>query len=295
LLLLPFHAERRIGQHVVESDLPPAAVALEAILGECVAEDDVVGVLTLDEHVGLADGPCLVVPVLAEKVRAGLGIEIADVLLGNRKHAAGAACRVVDGFDNVAAGEVLLRGEEQVDHELDHFARCEVFSGLFIGLLGADSDEFLEDVAHLAVVHALRGEIDLGESLDHLVDESLLRHLCDLLVEGEPLHDGADIRREGVDVAIEVGRELVGIVEQLCQVELGQIVERAADDLLELVADDVLGLALDCAKLLQNLRLRRSQQAVEPPEYGQRQDHLPVLVPFVRAAKQIADVPDEVG
>ena len=67
LLLLPLHAEGRIGEHVVERPFLAVGVAVEAVLGEGVAEDDVVGVLALDEHVGPADGPGLVVPVLAEE------------------------------------------------------------------------------------------------------------------------------------------------------------------------------------------------------------------------------------
>ena len=199
---------------------------------------DVVGVLALDEHVGLADGPGFVVPVLAEELRLGLGVQVADVFLGHREHAAGAAGRVVDGLDHMAAAQVLLRREQQVDHQLDHLARGEVLPGLLVRLLRADPDEFLEDVAHLDVVHAVGREIDRGERLDDLVEQVLLGHPRDLLVEGEPLHDGADVGREAVDVAVEVGRELVGVVEQLRQVELRQVVERPPGDLLQQAADD---------------------------------------------------------
>jgi hypothetical protein len=217
LLLLPLHAEGRVGQHVVEGALA-LGVAVEAVPGEGVAEDDVVGVLALDQHVSLADGPGLVVPVLAEQVGIGVGVEVADVTLGHREHAAGAAGRVVDGLDHVAAAQVLLRGEQQVDHQLDDLAGREVLPGLFVRLLRADPDEFLEDIPHLDVAHAVRGQVDRGELLDDLVEEVLLRHARDLLIEREPLHDLADIAREAVDVGVEVGRELVGVVEQPGQV-----------------------------------------------------------------------------
>jgi hypothetical protein len=81
LLLLPFHAEGWISQHVVEGAPFPPGLAVEAVLREGVAEDDVVGVFALDEHVGLADRPGLVVPVLAEEMRIGVGVEVADVAL----------------------------------------------------------------------------------------------------------------------------------------------------------------------------------------------------------------------
>ena len=212
LLLLPLHAEGRVGEHVVEGPLLAVGVAVEAVLGEGVAEDDVVGVLALDQHVGLADRPGFVVPVLAVEMRVGVGVELADVLLGDGQHAAGAAGRVIDRLHDVAVGEVFFRREQQVDHQLDHLTRREVVPGLLVRLLSADPDQLLEDVAHLHVVHAIRGEVDGGERLDDLVEQVLLGHARDLRVEGEPLHDLADVGREAVDVAVEVGRELVRVV-----------------------------------------------------------------------------------
>ena len=214
LLLLPLHAEGRVGEHVIEGPFLAVGGAVKAVLGEGVAEDDVIGVLALDEHVGLADGPGFVVPVLAEELRLGVGVEVADVLLGHGQHAAGAAGGVIDGFDDVAAGEVFLRREEEIDHELDHLARGEVFPGLLVGLFRADPDEFLEDVAHLDVVHARGREVDGGERLDDEVEQVFLGHPGDLRAEIEPLHDGADVGREAVDVAVEIGRELVGVIQQ---------------------------------------------------------------------------------
>ena len=121
---------------------------------------------------------------------------------------------IVDGLDDVAAAQVLLRREQQVDHQLDHLARREVLPGLLVRLLRADPDQLLEDVAHLDVVHALGREVDGGERLDDLVEQVLFGHARDLLVEREPLHDVADVLREAVDVAVEIRRELVGVVEQ---------------------------------------------------------------------------------
>jgi hypothetical protein len=76
--------------------------AVEAVLGEGVAQHDVVGVLALDEHVRFADRPGLVVPVLAEQVRIRVGVEVSDVALRDREHAARTAGRIVDGLDDVA-------------------------------------------------------------------------------------------------------------------------------------------------------------------------------------------------
>ena len=121
-------------------------------------QHDVVGVLALDEHVGLADGPGFVVPVLAEELGLGVRVEVADVSFRDGQHAARAAGRIIDRLDDMAAGEVFLRRQQQIDHELDHLARSEVLPGLLVRLFCADPDEFLEDVAHLDVVHVAAGE-----------------------------------------------------------------------------------------------------------------------------------------
>jgi hypothetical protein len=210
LLLLPLHAEGRIGEHIVESPFLPVAGPVEAVLGEGVAQDDGVCILAFDEHVGLADGPGFVVPVLTEELGLGVAVEVADVFFRDGQHAARAAGGIVDGFDDVAAGEVFLRREEEIDHELYDLAGGEMLPGLLVRLLCADANEFLEDIAHLDVVHALGREVHRGELLDHEVEQVFLSHLRDLRIEAEPLHDGADVGREAVDVGADIGGDLAG-------------------------------------------------------------------------------------
>jgi len=134
LLLLPLHAEWRIGQHVIKCPFFAVRVAVEPVLGKGVGNHDVVRILTLDEHVGFAYGPGLVVPVLAEELGMGLAVELPDISFGHGKHAAGAAGRIVDGFHHMTAGQILFRGQEQVDHQFDHLPGGEMLPGLLVGL-----------------------------------------------------------------------------------------------------------------------------------------------------------------
>jgi len=120
-----------------------------------------------------------------------------------------AAGRVVDGLDDVALAQVLLGRQQQVHHQLDHLARREMLAGLFVRLFRTDPDELLEDVAHLDVVDATRRQIDRGELLDDFVQQVLLGHARDLLIEGQALHDFANVLREAVDVGVEVRCKLV--------------------------------------------------------------------------------------
>ena len=71
-----------------------------AVVGEGVAEHDVVDVLPFDEHVRLADGIALVVQLLPEHREAGLRVQAGEMLLRNRQHSSCARRRVVDGADH---------------------------------------------------------------------------------------------------------------------------------------------------------------------------------------------------
>jgi hypothetical protein len=108
-LLLPLHSERRVGEHVVESHLLPIGVSVEAVLGESVVAADVIRVPALDEHVRLADGPRLVVPILAEEQGLGVLVQLANVGFRDRKHSSRTARRIVDGLHNVTPAQVFFR------------------------------------------------------------------------------------------------------------------------------------------------------------------------------------------
>jgi hypothetical protein len=106
-----------------------------------------------------------------------------------------------------------------------------VLASLLVRLLGADPDELFEDIAHLGVVDAVGGEINVGKSFDDFIEQILFRHPGDLLIESKPLHDLADILGKGVDVAVQVRRELIRIIEQLRHIQLRQIVKGTARNL----------------------------------------------------------------
>ncbi len=61
------------------------------------------------------------------------------------------------------------------------------------------------------------------------------------------------------------------------------------------MADDRFWLGLDQGMLLQHGWLGLGENAIEAAEHGERQDDASVFVPFVRAAEQIADAPNEIG
>ncbi len=73
----PLYAERGIGQHIIE------LVVLEMVIGKAVAEGDMLDGLSLDHHIGPADGVGLGVIVLAEYLQQGVGVQFPKILLGH--------------------------------------------------------------------------------------------------------------------------------------------------------------------------------------------------------------------
>ena len=200
LLLFPLHAEWRIGQHIIKSGFGKTVIFKGAV------GFDVIRIFTFDEHVRTADGISFVVPVLPEEMRLGITIEVADVLLCHRKHASRAAGRVVNRLDHMALAQVSFRRKQQIDHQFNYFARCEVLSGLLIGLFSSDPDNLFEHITHLHVVNLLRRQVDIigCKFLDDIEEQVLLIHPVDLDAKVKLLEYLPHIGRKCVDVAVQV-------------------------------------------------------------------------------------------
>jgi len=125
-----------------------------------------------------------------------------QVLAGDAQHAARSSRGVVNGAHDAGLAEnVVVLDEDEVDHQPDHLARGEVFTGGLVRDFRELADQFLEHEAHLVVVHRLGVQVDLAELLGHLVEQPALVQAIDLGVEVEALEQVAHLRRESLDVA----------------------------------------------------------------------------------------------
>ena len=68
-------------------------------------------------------------------------------------------------------------------------------------------------------------EVEAGEALGDLVEQLGFTQPLDLHVETEALEDIAHHGREGGDVGLHVRADMVGVAEQLRQIERGGVVE----------------------------------------------------------------------
>ena len=144
---LPALAVGRVGEHEVELAGREGVVSERGVLR---ASDDVVGrlALALQQQVGRADGVGLGVDLLAEQVRgdvlAALGRKLAQRLLGDGEHPAGAAGAVIEQVG--ARLELVGDGEEdERRHQPHSVARRPVLARLLVVLLVEAADQLLED------------------------------------------------------------------------------------------------------------------------------------------------------
>ncbi|MNY04324.1 hypothetical protein D3C86_1369970 [compost metagenome] len=200
LYLFPLHAKRRIREHVVE-----LAVAM-AIVRQRVTGDDIFDRLALDEHVRLADSVGLVVELLAIHGEPRLGIVLQQIFSSHREHAASASRRVVNRADHSLTGTeyVVILDEQQVHHQADDFAWCEMFPRCLIRNFGEFSDELFEHQAHVGVVHRLRVQVDIRELFGDEVKQIRLRETLNLGVKVESLENVPRCWGEGLHVSVEV-------------------------------------------------------------------------------------------
>ena len=166
---------------------------------------------------------------------AALGRKLAQRLLSDGEHAAGAAGAVVEQVG--ARLELVGDGEEdELRHQPHGVARRPVLARLLVVLLVEAPDQFLEDRAHPVVVEAgmsdgavgvldrggAQVDVGRGELLDQRAEGVGLREPGNLVAELEVLEDVLHVRGEAVEVGLEVRLELLsaGSGPQVAQGEL---------------------------------------------------------------------------
>ena len=150
------------------------------------------------------------------------------------------------------------------------------------------------------VVEPLGTEVDVRrqELLDQRAEGVSLGEARNLVAELEVVEDVLHVRREAVQIRLEVGLELLlaGAGLEVAQRELGRVVERLSGRLPKgLILVGNLG-RVERLLHLEHSLFGRLEDGVEPAQNGHRQDDVPILSTNVQVSKDIVgDAPDEVG
>ena len=219
LLPLPVHAEGGIGEEVVEG------LALEPVLGQAVAEADVVSasvvVDLLHQHVGGRGGEGAVVVVLPVDVEPCRIVVVSQVVLRFGQHAARSAGGVEELAHGSGCGEQLVvLNEEDAHHQPDDLSRREVVARGLVRQFVEAADEIFEEESHLLVREPVGVQVHVAELRDDEVQDIALLHLLDLGLELEELEDVAHVGRKALDIADEVRGNVVRISLELVEIEV---------------------------------------------------------------------------
>lgn len=207
---------------------------------------------------------------------------------------------------------VLDRVERQVRHELDDIARCPVLTGLLIVLLVESTNEFLEDCSHSVIVESRQlddfllcilvdrvgTEVDVrgGELVDDRPEDVCVHHCPDLVAELELVEDLLDVRRESVEIRLEVGLQCL-LLPTAGEV-LQQKRRRVAECLSRCVAEGG-PLVVDLRSIqlflhFQHGRFCLLEHHVEATDDCHRKDDVTIFSSYINIPKAIvSDSPDE--
>ena len=259
-----------------------------------VALRDGSGIASLDQDVGLAHGVGGLVQFLAVHAHIGRGIVFVHPVFEHGKRAARAAAGVAAGDDASRGAQVLFRlGGDQVHSQLQAVARAEVLTSGLVGHFGELAQQLFVDIAHFGIGHHLGPQVHLAEFLHDQKQQVLVVQLAHNGAELEVLEDIQGVRRELAPVIVQVGCDMVGIVQQLFHVEQGKVVKSQPAGVGE-----ELFLQRGSGELLMRLQHRLlggSQHAVHAPQHREGQDDIAVFVLLVVAAQQFCNGPDHSG
>lgn len=231
---------------------------------------------------------------LAQQVHLRGRVQGGDLVVRHGEHAAGAGRGVVHLADQAGDGEVRVVREQQGDHQVDDLARGEVLTRRLVGGLRELADQLLEDVAHLVVADGVRVQVGLGEVLQDLQQEIVVREVHDGVLEPVLLEDLPHVRGERVHVVPEVLLQVVRIALHGLEVVLRAVEE--AVGVARAVAEHGNGRLhphVHGANGLQHRLLGGGQHRIQAEEDRERQDHIAVLVLLVGAAEDVRRTPDE--
>ena len=169
-----------------------------------------------------------------------------------------------------------------------------MLAGGLIRKFGELADQLLENQPHLDVVDLAGVHVDAREPLRDQIEQLVLVKPLDRPAELEVLKDGTHIRREALDVAVEVGADIVLVAHELAHVERRDVVEVETGLALDEGLEGDLGRLLG-GELLEGGLFGWGEHAVQAAQDREREDHATVLALLEVTPQEVGDGPDQGG
>ena len=250
---------------------------------------DILRILPLDHHLGQADGIGLRVDLLTKQAHIGRGVVTLYEIIAGGEHTT-RATRLIQYGDDLSVIENIITAfcQQDIDHQLDNISAGVVVASFRI--FRKSADQIFKYVTHFHVVNGVRIEIQLRERLYYREQSVVLVHLVDLLVKVQAADDVLNIGREALDVCLKVGRQVVGVVDQLCKIKFTGIVELETGQTVHRFRRIVWVGFIH----FYNLCFGGCQGTLKAADDDHRDDDILVLVALICTTKFICNRPDEV-
>ena len=159
---------------------------------------------------------------------------------------------------------------------------------------------FAENIIHNRFLTGLGAQVDgrVEQLLDERAERISLGEARNLVPELEVVEDDLHVRREAVEIRLEIGAQLLlaRTGAKVAQGELRDVVEGVPRGLPErrVLLDDAL--LVEVGLQVEHCLLVRLQNRVQPPQDHHGENDIPILAADIEIAKNIVgDSPDEVG
>jgi hypothetical protein len=152
-----------------------------------------------------------------------------------------------------------------------------VLAGIFVGLFIEFSDEFFKDSPHRMVVHTVGVKVNRAELLYQQEEQALLVQQVDVIPETEVVDDIPHVLGKPIDVRDEVLPDVLGVVQELAEIELGNVVKGMPSGPAQLAIQVLDSLLLEVFVPGENLFLGACQYAIQSAKHREGQNHIGIL------------------
>ena len=185
-------------------------------------------IATLDEHVGLGNGKCLLVKFLSKLGNLCIRVNRKEFFREAVKHLTGAHRHIIYSSRYAFLFQLLtLWCHQEFGHHIDNVASREVSSGLLVITLRELTYQLFEDVSHIHSANLVGTHIGFlaAKLLDNVIENAVVVEFGDFLVEIELLDDIHHILRKVVQITTEVVCNVICIGEQTLERKWRHVIE----------------------------------------------------------------------
>ena len=205
------------------------------------------------------------------------------------QHTASSCCLVTNGNQLVVIKNIITAfGNKQRHAQLNNITTGVKLTSIYV--LEESADKILKNITHLNAVKALNGQIQFREGFDRIEQATAFIHLLDMGFHVEVIQNILNVIGKTLNVCLEVFRNVVGIVAQLLQSELADIIELIAGKPIHSLSRVIRVLIVFCY----NSSLSLCQSALKTADNRHRDNNITILIRHIRTTQLIGNTPNKI-